>query len=451
MLAEKTKYYYVDLDKNCAEALLLAANDVYNLGISENEISLFIGFGGGMGCGSTCGALSGAMGILSKLYGHKPKNDFRPLCGEFVSIFEKELGSIGCEELSAKYKTETDRCAKVIVTTAKLLEAYIDKLEGRTPAANPQGCTLSPEDIKRVKGLGFLQHKGTNKFNGRIITRNGRITDTECAAIAEAAKLYGDGHMMFTTRLTVEVSGIDYENIDAFREYLAKYGLETGGTGNKVRPVVSCKGTTCQYGLYDTYSLSEEVHERFYHGYSNVVLPHKFKIAFGGCPNNCVKPNLNDIGIIGARVPQFDESICRGCKVCQVEKACPIKAAKLTDGKLVIDKEKCNNCGRCVTKCPFHCTDEGTYGWKIYIGGRWGKKVAEGQMLRKIFTSKQEVLDTIEKAILLFRSEGISGERFADTINRIGFDKAEAMLLGNELLEKKKEILGLNVVGGGTC
>jgi sulfite reductase beta subunit-like hemoprotein len=26
----------------------------------------------------------------------------------------------------------------------------------------------------------------------------------------------------------------------------------------------------------------------------NEVLLHKFKIALGGCPNNCVKPDLND-------------------------------------------------------------------------------------------------------------------------------------------------------------
>ncbi|MFR4430429.1 MAG: hypothetical protein ACLT4D_14210 [Blautia faecis] len=80
-------------------------------------------------------------------------------------------------------------------------------------------------------------------------------------------------------------------------------GFGNRGTGSKVRPVVSCKGTTCQYGLIDTFGLSEEIHERFYHGYSAVKLPHKFKIAVGGCPNNCVKPDLNDLGIIGQRVP----------------------------------------------------------------------------------------------------------------------------------------------------
>ncbi len=67
MLKEKAHYYYGTLGKNCAEGLLLAASDIYNLGLTENEILLFAGFGGGMGCKSTCGALSGAIGVLSKL------------------------------------------------------------------------------------------------------------------------------------------------------------------------------------------------------------------------------------------------------------------------------------------------------------------------------------------------------------------------------------------------
>ena len=452
MLKEKAAHYYGEMGRSCAEAILLAANDAYDLKLTADEVQLFAGFRTGMGCGSTCGGLTGAIGVLSRMYGNR--DDFKELCAGFVSAFEARLacGTTDCSTLAAKYKTASARCVAAVELSAEALEAFIDKLEGKS-AATPvgEGCTLKPEDIKRVKALGFLQHKGTNKFNGRIITRNGRITDDEAVAIAEASKRFGDGHMMMTTRMTIEVSGIDYNDIDAFRACIAEAGLETGGTGSKVRPVVSCKGTTCQYGLCDTYALSEEIHNRFYKGYNSVSLPHKFKIAVGGCPNNCVKPDLNDLGIIGARVLAYDVDKCRGCKVCQMEKSCPIHAAQLVDGKLIIDPEQCNNCGRCVGKCPFHCNDEAVYGWKIYVGGRWGKRVAHGRMLEKIFTDKQEVLDTVDKAILLFRSEGIPGERFADTINRIGFERAQELLLGNELLEKKAEILGLNVVGGATC
>lgn len=139
------------------------------------------------------------------------------------------------------------------------------------------GCTIKPEEIKRVKGLGFLNNKGTDLFNGRVITVNGKITAEQTKVIAEAAEKFGNGDVEFTTRLTVEVRGIHFDNIEPFREYIAKAGLETGGTGSLVRPVVSCKGTTCQYGLYDTFDLSQKIHERFYKGYHTVKLPTNLK------------------------------------------------------------------------------------------------------------------------------------------------------------------------------
>lgn len=251
----------------------------------------------------------------------------------------------------------------------------------------------------------------------------------------------------------MEVRGIHFNDIEAFREFIAPAGLETGGTGSVVRPIVSCKGTTCQYGLYDTFALTEEIHERFYKGYHDVKLPHKFKIAAGGCPNNCVKPDLNDLGIVGQLIPEFDEDMCNGCKKCQIEKQCPMKAAKVEDGMLEIDKEICNNCGRCVGNCPFDAIEEGTPGYKIYIGGRWGKKIAQGRALSKIFTSEEELLDTIEAAILLFREQGQTGERFADTIARIGFEEVEKQLLSREILDRKQEIIDaqLHLAGGATC
>ena len=313
--------------------------------------------------------------------------------------------------------------------------------------------TVSPTDEKRVKALGFLSNKDTDNFSGRIITVNGKITAAQQQCIAEAAEKFGNGNITFTTRLTIEVQGIPYDKIEDFRAYIAREGLVTGGTGSLVRPVVACKGTTCQYGLLDSFGLSEEIHHRFYEGYHTVKLPHKFKIAVGGCPNNCVKPDLNDLGIIGQRIPGLDQDECNGCKKCGVVQVCPMGAAKLEDGVLEIDRDICNNCGRCIGACHFDALDEGTYGYKIYIGGRWGKKVAQGQALSKVFTDKDEAMAVIEKAILLFREQGKTGERFAKTIERLGFENVEAQLLANDLLERKQQILdaGLHLTGGATC
>ena len=312
------------------------------------------------------------------------------------------------------------------------------------------GAVIPPEEVKRVKGLGCLQDKRfPDRFNVRVITRNGKLTSEEHRVVAEAAQKFGSGEVTMTTRLTLEIQGVPYAELDALMEFLGAAGLETGGTGSKVRPVVSCKGTTCQYGLCDTFDLSRKIHERFYEGYHNVSLPHKFKIAVGGCPNNCVKPDLNDLGIIGQRVPEPDLAKCRGCKVCQVEKACPIHAAAVCDGKLAIDTDACNHCGRCVDKCPFDAVTESTYGFKVYIGGRWGKRAAEGRALSRIFTSEEEVLDLVEKAILFFRDEGVSGERFSDTIARLGFDYVEDKLLNGAL--DKEAVMQKTVIGGATC
>ena len=166
-----------------------------------------------------------------------------------------------------------------------------------------------------------------------------------------------------------------------------------------------------------------------------------------------MKPDLNDFGIVGQRVPVIDLEKCRGCGKCQVSQACPVGASQVVDGKLVIDPDKCNNCGRCVGKCPFKAAEESTYGYRVYIGGRWGKRVAHGQKLDKVFLNEEEVLSVLEKAILLFREQGKTGERFADTINRIGFENVQEQLMSDEILKYKDEILNakMHLKGGATC
>ena len=79
--------------------------------------------------------------------------------------------------------------------------------------------------------------------------------------------------------------------------------------------------------------------------------------------------------------------------------------------------------------------------------------MAQGRALSKIFTDKEEALSVIEKAILLFREQGQTGERFAKTIERLGFENVEKQLLDNGLLERRQAILDaqLHLTGGATC
>ncbi len=301
-------------------------------------------------------------------------------------------------------------------------------------------------DIARVKGMGFLWNRGTEAFSGRILTGNGKITAKQMQKAAECAEKFGDGTMTLTSRMTLELPGISYENIEAAKEFVAEEGLMFGGTGAKIRPVTACKGTTCVYGNYDTQALAQEIHEKYFLGWQDVKLPHKFKIAVGGCPNSCIKPSLNDFGIEGHREPHYDPEKCRGCKVCMVEKSCPAKAAHLKGDHMEIDPNVCTACGVCSSgKCPFGAVavhDEVKY--RIFVGGTWGKKTRMGTALSRL-VSREEIFPILEKTMLWFKENAYQKERLGAAIDRVGVDKLEEALFGDDLLARKEEILAAEV------
>mgnify|MGYP000178775054 CR=1 FL=1 len=93
--------------------------------------------------------------------------------------------------------------------------------------------TISKEDEKRVKGMGFLNNRGTDLFSARVLTVNGKVTAAQHHCMADAAEKFGNGNLLYTTRLSVEIQGIPYDKIEEFQEFIAKEGLVTGGTGAK--------------------------------------------------------------------------------------------------------------------------------------------------------------------------------------------------------------------------
>jgi len=313
--------------------------------------------------------------------------------------------------------------------------------------------SITAAEKKALKGRGYIMTNDGEHFVARIITIDGLLSAEELSVITEAARKFGDGRVAMTSRLTLEVQGLTYENIEPFNEYIAQVGLYTGGTGSRVRPIVACKGTVCVHGLIDTQALAREIHETFYKGWYDVKLPHKFKIGIGGCPNNCIKPGLNDFGIMGQQVPCYDSDECNGCKKCSVMDACPLKVAHLDeDGIMQIDQEHCNNCGKCIGTCHFDCVTEKTTGYRIMVGGIWGKRQRLATVIDEIYT-KEQVLEMIERALLLYREQGQTGERFGVFIERIGTDNFVAQLKAGDVMERKQDILNapLHLEGGATC
>ena len=123
---------FLDQDRNCAEALLLWADEKYGLGVAPEDVKLVSGFGGGLGCGENCGALLGALAALSKALVRERAHatpGFKETCAGLVDRFRADLGTIECTELKEKYRRPDVRCLYVVERAAAILDEYMQALE----------------------------------------------------------------------------------------------------------------------------------------------------------------------------------------------------------------------------------------------------------------------------------------------------------------------------------
>ena len=132
MLLDKVKKYYdaKTYDLNCAETMLYAVNEEYNLNLSVDTYKSVAAFGGGMGIEGVCGALTGALAALGILYTDEKAHQsplVKELTIEFINKFEQELNSSNCRELKKNYRNDEIRCKVIVEKTAEILEDIIKK------------------------------------------------------------------------------------------------------------------------------------------------------------------------------------------------------------------------------------------------------------------------------------------------------------------------------------
>ncbi|WP_054847719.1 hypothetical protein [Methanoculleus chikugoensis] len=109
-------------------------------------------------------------------------------------------------------------------------------------------------DRKKSRRQGVIPPPGeggeSRRAGGKIPA--GVMTTSQMAAIVRVAEEFGRGEVAMTTRLNVEIPGIDRRDAGAVAERLREAGIETGSTGATLRSVVACKGTVCRHGCCDT-------------------------------------------------------------------------------------------------------------------------------------------------------------------------------------------------------
>ena len=84
------------------------------------------------------------------------------------------------------------------------------------------------------------------------------------------------------------------------------------------------------------------------------IITERVRMAMGGDHENPNAIEVIRIACDECTVNRYHVgSACRGCIAHRCEHACPTGAISVHDGKAHIDQEKCVECGRCATACPY--------------------------------------------------------------------------------------------------
>jgi len=132
MLKDLLPKYYFDGNYNCAETILRAGNEYYNLGLHDYDMIMVGAFGAGIQCGNTCGAVLSCASILSLKYVEKKAHesaDIKPVVMKMMRKFNEKYGSTLCKDIKPQSFKPEYRCQMTIETACDILEEVIAEYE----------------------------------------------------------------------------------------------------------------------------------------------------------------------------------------------------------------------------------------------------------------------------------------------------------------------------------
>lgn len=151
-------------------------------------------------------------------------------------------------------------------------------------------------------------------------------------------------------------------------------------------------------------------------------LHHEFRISVSDCPNGCSRPQISDVGIVGACKPGILDPACTRCGAC-VEACREQGILLLPESPPRILDAHCVLCGQCTQVCPSGTLVGEKQGYRILLGGKLGRHPQLGRELQGLF-SPREMLRTVELCVDHYMMHCREGERFGEVLNRVPFEPA---------------------------
>ncbi len=275
-------------------------------------------------------------------------------------------------------------------------------------------------DLGNLKAGGFIKERERDLFTVRLRVPGGRLSVGKLKKIAEVAEKHGGDYVHLSVRQSIELIHINYRDFDAVVAELGEADQKVASCGARVRVPVACGG--CEYnpnGLMDTQQAALEVDRNIF---GIATEHHKFKVGFSGCPFDCPKAPINDVGFVAAVEPEINLKECIACGLCA--QSCPSGAVHPGDDqKPVFAKENCLYCGDCIKVCPSGSWQVRQLGYMVFAGGKWGRRPLIGTQVASFLPAGQ-VVDFIGEVLNWYReaAKEMGRIRLGDVIFETGSD-----------------------------
>jgi ferredoxin-nitrite reductase len=172
-----------------------------------------------------------------------------------------------------------------------------------------------PGEVERLKWVGiYPQKQGGDAFMIRLKVPGGVLSPEQTRVIGQIAidfangpisnPHFGNNFLDITTRQDVQMHWIKMENVPEIWRRLEEVGMTTvQACGDSARNVLCCPVSGLGHDeVLDAYPVAQVISDYFTGNREYANLPRKFKMSVTGCLEDCAQAEINDIGMLPARL-----------------------------------------------------------------------------------------------------------------------------------------------------
>jgi ferredoxin-nitrite reductase len=172
-----------------------------------------------------------------------------------------------------------------------------------------------PGEVERLKWVGiYPQKQGGDAFMMRVKVPGGVLTPEQTKVIGKIAvdfangpipnPHFGNDFLDLTTRQDVQMHWLKMGDIPEIWRRLEEAGITTvQACGDSARNVLCCPVSGLDHEeVIDAYPIAQAISDYFTGNREYANLPRKFKISVTGCLEDCAQAEINDIGMLPARL-----------------------------------------------------------------------------------------------------------------------------------------------------